>query len=161
MIEASWDYGDAVRLTRNVRNDGTYPGLDTGAPLVRRGSIGYIVDVGTFLQDQLIYSVNFLDEGRIVGCREEELIGADAAWTPSRFEFRDQVLAAKGLAVGGQLLVARGAAGEVIKVIRDAPGGVAYHVHFETLLGRVLQIPEDALEAAGAEDDDDDTQRLP
>jgi nitrogenase-stabilizing/protective protein len=22
-----WDYGDAVRLTRNVRNDGTFPGI--------------------------------------------------------------------------------------------------------------------------------------
>lgn len=59
MMNARWDYGEAVRLTRNVRNDGTYPGLDPGDPLVRRGSIGYVVDVGTFLQDQIIYSVNF------------------------------------------------------------------------------------------------------
>lgn len=57
MIDAKWDYGDGVRLIRNVRNDGTYPGLDPGAPLVRRGSIGYVVNVGTFLQDQVIYSV--------------------------------------------------------------------------------------------------------
>jgi hypothetical protein len=56
MMNARWEYGEAVRLTRNVRNDGTYPGLDPGAPLVRRGSIGYVVDVGTFLQDQVIYS---------------------------------------------------------------------------------------------------------
>jgi nitrogen fixation protein NifZ len=148
MMNARWDYGESVRLTRNVRNDGTFPGLDPGAPLVRRGSIGYVIDVGTFLQDQIIYSVNFLDEGKIVGCREEELIGAEEAWTPSRFEFRERVRATKGLSVGGEVLVAVGALGEVIKVIRDAPGGVAYHIHFETLLGRVLQIPEDALEAA-------------
>ena len=125
MINARWDFGEPVRLTRNVRNDGTYPGLDTGAPLVRRGSIGYVVDVGTFLQDQIIYSINFLDEGKIVGCREEELIDADEPWTPSRFEFREKVLSAKGLSVGGEVLVKRGAVGEVIKVIRDAPGGVA------------------------------------
>jgi nitrogen fixation protein NifZ len=105
MMNARWEYGEAVRLTRNVRNDGTYPGLDPGAPLVRRGSIGYVVDVGTFLQDQIIYSVNFLDEGKIVGCREEELIGGDEPWTPSRFEFREKVLAAKGLSVGGEVLV--------------------------------------------------------
>ncbi|MDX9944405.1 MAG: nitrogen fixation protein NifZ [Azonexus sp.] len=147
MIDAKWDYGDGVRLIRNVRNDGTYPGLDPGAPLVRRGSIGYVVDVGTFLQDQVIYSVNFLDEGKIVGCREEELIGADEPWTPSRFEFRDKVKTCKQLAVNGEVLVSLGAAGEVIKVIRDAPGGVAYHIHFDSLPGRILQLPEPLLEA--------------
>ena len=147
MIDAKWDYGDGVRLIRNVRNDGTYPGLDPGAPLVRRGSIGYVVDVGTFLQDQVIYSVNFLDEGKIVVCREEELIGADEPWTPSRFEFRDKVKTCKQLAVNGEVLVSLGAAGEVIKVIRDAPGGVAYHIHFDSLPGRILQLPEPLLEA--------------
>jgi nitrogen fixation protein NifZ len=150
MMNARWDYGESVRLTRNVRNDGTYPGVDPGDPLVRRGSIGYVVDVGTFLQDQIIYSINFLDEGKIVGCREEELIGADEPWTPSRFEFREKVRSAKGLSVGGQVLVALGAVGEVIKVIRGAAGGVAYHVHFDSLPGRVLQIPEDALEVLEA-----------
>jgi nitrogen fixation protein NifZ len=150
MINARWDYGEAVRLTRNVRNDGTYPGLDPGAFLVRRGSVGYVVDVGTFLQDQVIYSVNFLDEGKIVGCREEELIGAEEEWTPSKFEFREKVRAAKQLAVGGEVLVELDAVGEVIKVIRDAPGGVAYHIHFDSLPGRVLQIPEAALVAAEA-----------
>ena len=147
MMDARWDYGEAVRLTRNVRNDGTYPGLASGAPLVRRGSIGYVVDVGTFLQDQVIYSVNFLDEGKIVGCREEELIGAEDPWTPSKFEFREKVRAARQLAVGGEVLVALGATGEIIKVIRDAPGGVAYHVHFDSLPGRLLQIPEGILES--------------
>ncbi|RKT49992.1 nitrogen fixation protein NifZ [Azonexus fungiphilus] len=149
MINAKWEYGEAVRLVRNVRNDGTYPGLDPGAPLVRRGSIGYVVDVGTFLQDQIIYSVNFLDEGKIVGCREEELIGGDEPWTPSRFEFRDKVRAARQLAVGGEVLVPLGAIGEVIRVIRDAPGGVAYHIHFDSLPGRLLQIPEDILDVGG------------
>ncbi len=156
MMNARWEYGEAVRLTRNVRNDGTYPGLDPGAPLVRRGSIGYVVDVGTFLQDQVIYSVNFLDEGKIVGCREEELIGADEAWTPSRFEFRDKVQATRQLAVGGEVLVTVGAIGEVMKVIRDAPGGVAYHIHFDDLPGRVLQIPESILEGAGRNTGDED-----
>lgn len=156
MMNARWEYGEAVRLTRNVRNDGTYPGLDPGAPLVRRGSIGYVVDVGTFLQDQVIYSVNFLDEGKIVGCREEELIGADEAWTPSRFEFRDKVKATRQLAVGGEVLVTIGAIGEVMKVIRDAPGGVAYHIHFDDLPGRVLQIPEAILEGAGRNTADED-----
>ena len=152
MMDARWEYGEAVRVTRNVRNDGTYPGLDPGAPLVRRGSVGYVIDIGTFLQDQIIYSVNFLEEGKVVGCREEELIGADEPWTPSRFEFREKVRACRQLAVGGEVLVALGAPGEVIKVIRDAPGGVAYHIHFDSLPGRVLQIPESYLEAATTAD---------
>jgi nitrogen fixation protein NifZ len=151
MMDARWDYGEAVRLTRNVRNDGTYPGLDPGAPLVRRGSIGYVVDVGTFLQDQIIYSVNFLEEGKIVGCREEELIGADEPWTPSSFEFRDKVRATRQLAIDGEVLVSAGDAGEVIRVVRDAPGGVAYHIHFDALPGRLLLIPEPLLEPCATE----------
>jgi len=146
MMNARWDYGEAVRLTRNVRNDGTYPGMDPGEFLVRRGSVGYVIDVGTFLQDQVIYSVNFLDEGRVVGCREEELIGADDPWTPSRFEFREKVRAIKGLSVGGEVLIETGATGEVMKVIRDNPAGVIYHIHFDSLPGRLLQIPEPLLE---------------
>ncbi len=157
MMNARWDYGEAVRLIRNVRNDGTYPGLDPGAPLVRRGSVGYVVDVGTFLQDQIIYSVNFLDEGKIVGCREEELIGAEEPWTPSRFEFRDKVRAGHQIAVAGEVLVPLGSLGEVIKVIRDAPSGVAYHIHFDCLPGRLLQIPEPLLEAADSKESSDAT----
>lgn len=142
MMDARWDYGEPVRLTRNVRNDGTYPGLDPGDFLVRRGSIGYVVDVGTFLQDQVIYSVNFLEEGKIVGCREEELIGADEPWTPSRFETREKVRARLTLAVGGEVLVEAGAEGEVMRVVRDPERGVQYHVHFP---GHVLLVPESVL----------------
>lgn len=117
-----FDYGDAVRVLRNVRNDGTFPGTDVGDLLVRRGSTGFVRDRGTFLQDQIIYSVHFLPEDRLVGCREEELQGADEPWTPSRFEFRDKVAAALRLASGGRVLVEQGEVGEVIKVLRDAPG---------------------------------------
>ena len=155
-MEYRWEYGEGVRLTRNVRNDGTYPGLPPGAFLVRRGSVGHVIDVGTFLQDQVIYSVNFLEEGRVVGCREEELIGVDEPWVPSRFEFREKVISRAGLTVGGKVLVAAGAVGEVVKVIRDAPGGVAYHIHFDSLPGRVLQIPEGTLEPVIGKEAEDD-----
>jgi nitrogen fixation protein NifZ len=147
MMRARFDLGDGVRVTRNVRNDGTYPGEETGAMLIRRGSVGHVVDVGTFLQDQIIYSVHFLDAGRIVGCREEELLGADEAWVPSAYEFRQKVRAAKTLAANGETLVAIGNVGEVLKVLRDLPAGVAYHVHFDCLPGRPLVVPETALAA--------------
>jgi nitrogen fixation protein NifZ len=143
MTQFRFDYGEPVRVLRNVRNDGTYPGLAVGAPLVKRGSVGYVMNVGTFLQDQIIYSVHFLNEDKIVGCREEELIGADEPWIPSRFEFRDKVLARVKLAVGGEVVANAGAEGEILKVVRDHEDGVFYHVRFP---GRTLMVPENSLE---------------
>ncbi len=144
-----FDYGDAVRVTRNVRNDGTYPGLDTGNLLVRRGSTGFVMNVGTFLQDQIIYTVNFLDQGRIVGCRAEELIGIDEPWTPSRFETREKVRNRFALAVDGEVRVPAGSVGEVMKVLREAEPLVAYHVNFP---GQLLLVPEGLLESVDLAD---------
>lgn len=144
---AEFDIGDEVRVVRNVRNDGTFPGMERGDLIMRRGSAGTVVDRGTFLQDQIIYTVHFLDQDRVVGCREEELIPAADPWVPSRFEFRDKVVALKSFAVDGQVVAEAGAVGEVLKVLRDAPGGVAYHVRFP---GHTLMISERSLEWADA-----------
>lgn len=141
--EGRFDFGEAVRVTRNVRNDGTYPGKVVGELLIRRGSIGNVIEVGTFLQDQIIYTVHFLEQGRMVGCRIEELIAADAPWNPSRFEFRDKVLCKLDLGIQGQVIVAKGAEGEILKVLREQP--IQYHVRFP---GRTLQVPEQVLEPA-------------
>lgn len=140
-----FDYGDEVRVTRNVRNDGTYPGLEIGAPLIRRGSVGYVQNVGTYLQDQIVYSVHFLDADRVVGCREEELLPAADGWVETRFEFRDKVAANRPLGINGDVVAAAGAVGEVMRVVRNAPGGPAYHVRFPS---RTLQVPESVLDAA-------------
>ncbi|WP_028240760.1 nitrogen fixation protein NifZ [Stutzerimonas azotifigens] len=143
-----YEYGQAVRLIRNVRNDGTYPGKDTGALLLRRGAVGCVYDVGTYLQDQLIYRVHFLEQGCTVGCREEELIPASDPWIPNLFEFRDQVIATRSLAVRGEVVVRQGCTGSIEKVLRDLPGGIQYHVYFGD--GRVLQVPETSLAWADA-----------
>lgn len=140
-----FDLGDAVRVIRNVKDDGTYPGANVGQLLVRRGSVGHVVDVGTFLQDQIIYSVHFLDINRIIGCREEELIAADAEWIPSRYEFREWVRCAVPLGQQGEVLVPEQSPGQIIKVVRHADNGVAYQIHFDCLPGRLLQVPEAAL----------------
>lgn len=145
-MRPDWEYGDAVRVTRNVRNDGTYPGVATGDLLVRRGSVGNVVDVGTFLMDQVIYSVHFLDIDRVVGCRAEELIGADEEWLPSRYEVRERVRAAKALSTNAEVLVPVDAIGEVLKVQR-ADGQIVYHIHFECQPGRIFAVPEAALGA--------------
>ncbi|KAB2935930.1 MAG: nitrogen fixation protein NifZ [Candidatus Contendobacter sp.] len=141
-MEPRFACDDAVRVIRNIRNDGTYPGQPTGALLVRRGSVGYVRHIGVFLQDQIIYTVHFLEAGnRIVGCRENELIAADAHWIPNRFERGDRVTAKRALAVGGEVVGATGAVGAIIAVIRG-PETTHYHVLFGQ---RVFQVPEDAL----------------
>jgi nitrogen fixation protein NifZ len=142
--EGRFEFGEDVRVTRNIRNDGTYPGMEVGELLIRRGSVGNVVEVGTFLQDQVIFTVHFLQHGRMVGCRLEELLGLDEAWQPSRFEFRDQVRCAINLGVQGNILVAQDTQGEVVKVIRDTEP-VLYHVLFRD---RVFQVPESALNPA-------------
>lgn len=142
--EERFEFGERVRVTRNVRNDGTYPGMEVGELLMRRGSVGNVIEVGTFLQDQVIYTVHFLDQGRMVGCRAEELIAADAPWNPSRFEFRDKVICRIDLGVQGNVIVNKGSEGEVLKVLRDSMP-MQYHIRFP---GRTLQVPESVLEPA-------------
>lgn len=154
-MRPEFEFGAEVRVLRNVRNDGTFPGEPTGALLIRRGSTGFVRDVGTFLQDQIIYSVHFLEQGRVVGCREEELQPADAPWTPSLFEGREKVAARIALGAGGRVLVPAGTVGDVARVLRGAPladgspGDVAYYVDFPGC--NTLQVPESALEAAPAQ----------
>ncbi|MES9970689.1 MAG: nitrogen fixation protein NifZ [Candidatus Thiodiazotropha sp.] len=141
-MRPKFEYGVQVRVVRNLRNDGTYPGEPTGRLLVRRGSVGYVRDVGTFLQDQLIYSVDFLDDNRRVGCREQELQLASDPWIPTRFEFREKVTPTLSLGIQGEVIAKPGDTGEIEKVLQHHPGGPAYHVRFS---GRTLQVPETAL----------------
>lgn len=148
-----YDFGEAVRVLRNIRDDGTFPGASRGELLVRRGNVGFIREIGTFLQDQVVYSVHFLDSDRVVGCRETEIQGADDPWVPSLFETRERVSAKIKLAINGEVRVNVGTVGSVVKVLRDDPQAVAYHVHFP---GGVLQVPESALELASLSADDFD-----
>ena len=143
-MHSRWELGDSVRVIRNVRNDGTYCGAATGDLLIRRGSVGAVVDIGTFLQDQLIYSVHFLDDDRVVGCREEELADAGEPWIPCLFESRQWVRAGRVLVLGSALRVPRGALGQVLRVVRQDDAAI-YHVHFDCLPGRTLAVPEAAL----------------
>ena len=142
-MRPKFEYGDEVRLTRNVRNDGTYPGEATGSLLIRRGSVGVVRDVGTFLQDQLIYTVDFYQDQRVVGCREQELQAAADPWIPTRFEFRDKVTPTIKLAIAGEVIAAPGDPGEIEKVLREGEHGPTYHVRFS---GRTLLVPEKALD---------------
>ena len=141
-MQPIFDYGDEVRVTRNLRNDGSFPGKDKGDLLIRRGQVGHVRNIGTFLQDQIIYTVHVIEEDLQVGCREEELLAASDPWVPSRFENRDKVISRLGLSLRGEVVVEPGGEGEILKVYRDDPAGVYYHVLFP---GHVLAVPETAL----------------
>ncbi|MDR3436167.1 nitrogen fixation protein NifZ [Telmatospirillum sp.] len=65
--------GQKVRAKKGVRNDGTFPGYNIGDHLISEGDIGYINNIGTFLQQFYIYGVDFVDRGRMVGMRAKEL----------------------------------------------------------------------------------------
>jgi len=140
-----FEYGESVRVIRNIRNDGTFPNIATGALLIKRGSVGYVTNIGTFLQDQIIYTVHFLELDRMVGCREEELQLQSEPWIPSRFETREKVRTAKILAIQGNIVAKQGDIGEVYKVVRNNEE-VAYQVIFGD---RILQLPESALVSLG------------
>lgn len=66
-------YGEKVRAKRTIRNDGTYAGKDIGDVLARKGEVGYVVSIGTFLQQFYIYGVEFVDSGNRVGMKRKEL----------------------------------------------------------------------------------------
>ncbi len=153
-MKPKYKYGQELRVIRTLRDDGTFPGKQRGDLLVLRGSTGYVVDVGTFLQDQLIYRVHFLEQDIQVGCREEELISMDAPWVESLFEFRQYVQATRALAINGETIVAPGDQGQVLRVLRKPDTEVRYQVRFR---GRTLEVREQALQAF--EDDFSDARK--
>lgn len=75
----AFDYGEKVRARRTVRNDGTFRGKDIGEILVKKGDEGYVVSIGTFLQQFYIYGVEFLGSGNRVGMKRKELEPLDMA----------------------------------------------------------------------------------
>ena len=73
-----YDYGDKVRARRTVRNDGTFMRKEIGEILVNKGEEGYVVSIGTFLQQFYIYGVEFISSGNRVGMKRKELDPVDA-----------------------------------------------------------------------------------
>lgn len=69
----AFNYGAKVRARRTIRNDGTYCGKDIGEVLCKKGEVGYVVNIGTFLQQFYIYGVEFIGSGHRVGMKRKEL----------------------------------------------------------------------------------------
>jgi nitrogen fixation protein NifZ len=141
-MKLTYQEGQQVRVIRAIRNDGTFPNKARGDLLVRRGSLGYVREWGTFLQDEIIYQVHFLDEDCIVGCREQELIDGQAPWIAGKFQYGDWVSAQLPLATGGKIAVATGDVGQVMGTADDLPADFHYVVLFGQ---RLFQVPESAL----------------
>ena len=68
-----FNFGEKVRAKRTIRNDGTYAGREIGDILAKKGEIGYVVSIGTFLQQFYIYGVEFIASGNRVGMKRKEL----------------------------------------------------------------------------------------
>lgn len=71
--------GDKVISKKNVKNDGTMVGKEIGEVVVKKGDVGYVRDIGVFLQQFYIYAVDFAGRDSIVGMRGRELIPAEPA----------------------------------------------------------------------------------
>ena len=72
-----FSYGEKVKAKRTIRNDGTYAGKEIGEILAKKGEEGYVVSIGTFLQQFYIYAVEFTASGHQVGMRAKELCTLD------------------------------------------------------------------------------------
>ncbi|CAN1211256.1 Nitrogen fixation protein NifZ [Tumidithrix helvetica PCC 7403] len=68
-----FEIGEKVRVKKLIRNDGTFPGKDIGETLAKKGDVGYVASIGTFLQSYYIYAVHFFPSGYVIGCRQKEL----------------------------------------------------------------------------------------
>lgn len=67
------DWGQRVRATTDLANDGSYPDRADDELLVRSGQTGEIVNVGTHAETEtIVYLVEFSPQ-LVVGCLSDEI----------------------------------------------------------------------------------------
>jgi len=72
-----FEWGQVVAAALDLYNDGSFPEQGEGALLVAQGRKGEVVRVGHYVAaNQIVYLVDF-GSGRVVGCREDEIVLAD------------------------------------------------------------------------------------
>ncbi|MFZ5491819.1 MAG: nitrogen fixation protein NifZ [Pseudomonadota bacterium] len=74
-------FGQKVRSRKTIRNDGTFTGREIGDILVKKGDVGYVTSIGTFLQQFYIYGVDFVAHGYRVGMKGRELEAVETVET--------------------------------------------------------------------------------
>ncbi len=144
---ARFPSGSEIRVIRNVRNDGSFPGLNKGELLIEQGETGTVRSSGYFLQDQIIYEVYFPEKNRVVGIRETEVIDAKLDWIPCQFHSLDKARLTLALKMQGQIIAAKGDMVEVQRVYRDLDSGVLeYEIavagHLVRVVAKALQLAE-------------------
>ncbi|QOV66104.1 nitrogen fixation protein NifZ [Kosakonia pseudosacchari] len=140
-MKRQYAFGEEVRVSRTIRNDGTMPGYRRGDVLVRRGSTGFVRECGIFLMEKVIYHIHFPDSGLIVGCREQELLPLSAPWHAGQFQYGDTVACRHALAVGDDIVVAAGEQGQ-ITATGQGEDADSYTVTFS---GRWFQVSASAM----------------
>ncbi|MGY4281891.1 hypothetical protein ACVWXO_001111 [Bradyrhizobium sp. LM2.7] len=73
----AFSFGEKVRASSTIRNDGTFRDKEIGEILAEKGDVGYVVSIGTFLQKFYIYGVEFLKSGYHVGLGRKEVEPVD------------------------------------------------------------------------------------
>lgn len=72
-MSARYDWGQRVRATTDLVNDGSYPERAQDELLVKNGDLGEIVNIGTHVDTEIvIYLVEFSPQ-LVIGCLEEEI----------------------------------------------------------------------------------------
>ena len=92
-----FSFGERVICRSTVRNDGTFPGREVGDVLVKKGDIGYVRSIGTFLQQYYIYSVEWIGHNYQVGMRAKELCTLDDLPEEVLAQFADRMEQLKAL----------------------------------------------------------------
>ncbi|MDG3085019.1 nitrogen fixation protein NifZ [Vibrio hannami] len=130
--------GSEVRVVRNVRNDGSFTGLEKGELLVTQGETGIVRSSGYFLQDQVIYQVYFPAVERTIGVRDQEVIHASLAWSPCLFRSLDKAALTVALKMKDEIVAMKGDLVEVQRVYRDLETGrLDYEIEVAGSLVRV------------------------
>lgn len=98
-------FGERVICRSTVRNDGTFAGKDIGYVLVRKGDVGYVRSVGTFLQQYYIYGVEWVERGYQVGMRAKELCTLDDLPPEVLEKFADRLEILNRIGKGGDVVI--------------------------------------------------------
>lgn len=72
--EPKYQWGQRVRASIDLYNDGSYPDQPVDALLIAAGATGEVVQIGTHTATSIpVYMVEFGGE-HVVGCLEEEIV---------------------------------------------------------------------------------------
>lgn len=121
----------------DVVSDGTVYGASRGELIMKAGVTGYVKKRGVFLDD-IVYELDFLEQGTTVGCREHELLPADAKWEPASFEKKDLIKAVVDIRRKGEVQAPAGTRGRVLVLDFHDDLGYIYEVEFENEVRTVV-----------------------